>query len=110
VEGNTLWMRKEGSVTPVRWRPEDAEDLLLYQRPGTPPTLVDGRLEPVMGLEAGEAMMASQKPPKQDPYAVADYGNFLGFQREDVDGDGVEEMVFHNRSTMWVYGGAGSEK
>lgn len=109
VEGNALWTRKEGGVTPVRWRPGDEEDLLLYRRPDAPPTLADGRLGPVMRFEAGEELMATRKPPKEDPYAAADYGNFLGFKRQDVDGDGAEEMVFHNREMMWVYGGPGTE-
>jgi hypothetical protein len=107
--GNALWTREKGSVAPVRWHPEDPVDLLIYRQPESPPVLVNGRLEPVMRFEAGEALLTVRKPPKDDPYAIADYGNILNYTRQDLDGDGVEEMVFYNRETMWVYGGPGTE-
>ena len=109
LNGRPIWTRKGANVTPIRWDPDDSEDLLLYREPDRPPVLVDGRLEPVMAFEAGENLLGAINPPKEDPYAVADYGNFVGFEREDVNGDGVKESIFYNRHTMWIYGGAGTE-
>ena len=109
AQGNVIWTRQDGSVMPVRWCADDAEDLLLYQRPDAPPMLVDGRLEAALEFEAADALLVQQKPPKEDPYAVADYGNILNHMLQDVDGDGVAETLFYNRETMWVYGGRDTE-
>lgn len=109
AQGNVIWTRQDGSVTPVRWCADDAEDLLLYQRPDAPPMLVDGRLEAALEFEAADELLVQQKPPKEDPYAVADYGNILNHMLQDVDGDGVAETLFYNRETMWVYGGRDTE-
>lgn len=109
LDGQALWTQKDGGVSPVRWREDDEEDLLIYRHPDRAPILVDGTLEPKIGFERSEWLVNATKLPKGDPYAAADYGKSLGFSRIDVDGDGVVETLFHNRYKLWVFGGPGTE-
>jgi len=114
VEGDMIWTREECSAVPVRWHPDDPQELLLLNHrllkgERKAPVLADGHLNPVMSLEHADGLTASRELPKDDPYAQSDYGNCIQYARHDLNGDGIQELIFYNRHTMWVYGGPGTE-